>query len=106
MSDFAAEVTAALGRSILPSVIARGATGLRVVAAEDGVVTLAADGSPGAVRPILGRIEAQLRAAVPGVTAVRLAAAVRNVMYPVTLSSGIDVRNGNSRRYSISRTPP
>ena len=74
MSDLAAEVTAALGRSILPSVIARGATGLRVVAAEDGVVTLTADGSPGAVLPILGRIEAQLRAAVPGVTAVRLAA--------------------------------
>jgi Fe-S cluster biogenesis protein NfuA len=75
VSDLAAEVTAALGRSILPSVIARGAAGLRVVAAEDGVVTLAADGSPGAVLPILGRIEAQLRAAVPGVTAVRLAAA-------------------------------
>jgi NFU1 iron-sulfur cluster scaffold homolog, mitochondrial len=75
VSDLAAEVTAALGRSILPSVIARGATGLRVVAAEDGVVTLAADGSPGAVLPILGRIEAQLRAAVPGVTAGRLAAA-------------------------------
>ena len=75
MSDLAAEVTAALGRSILPSVIARGAAGLRVVAAEDGVVTLAADGSPGAVLPILGRIEAQIRAAVPGVTAVRLALA-------------------------------
>jgi Fe-S cluster biogenesis protein NfuA len=74
VSDLAAEVTAALGRSILPSVIARGAAGLRVVAAEDGVVTLAADGSPGAVLPVLGRIEAQLRAAVPGVTAVRLAA--------------------------------
>jgi len=66
VSDLAAEVTAALGRSILPSVIARGAAGLRVVAAEDGVVTLAADGSPGAVLPILGRIEAQIRAAVPG----------------------------------------
>jgi NFU1 iron-sulfur cluster scaffold homolog, mitochondrial len=75
VSDLAAEVTAALGRSILPSVIARGAVGLRVVAADDGIVTLAADGSPGAVLPILGRIEAQLRAAVPGVTAVRLAAA-------------------------------
>jgi len=75
VSDLAAEVTAALGRSILPSVIARGAAGLRVVAADDGVVTLAADGSPGAVLPILDRIEAQLRAAVPGVTAVRLAAA-------------------------------
>ena len=75
MTDLAAEVTAVLGRSILPSVIARGATALHVVAAEDGVVTLRADGSPGAVLPILGRIEAQIRAAVPGVTAVRLASA-------------------------------
>ena len=75
MSDLAAEVTAALRHSILPSVIARGAATIRVVAAEDGVVTLQADGSPGAVRPILGRIEAQIRAAVPAVTAVRLASA-------------------------------
>jgi Fe-S cluster biogenesis protein NfuA len=75
VSDLAAEVAAALRRSILPSVIARGAATLRVVAAEDGVVTLQADGSPGAVLPILGRIEAQIRAAVPGVTAVRLASA-------------------------------
>ena len=75
MSDLADQVTAALSRSILPSVIARGAVGLRVVAADDGVVTLAADGSPGAVRPILRRIEAQIRAAVPGVTAVKLASA-------------------------------
>ena len=75
MSDLAAEVTAALRRSILPSVIARGAATIRVVAADDGVVTLAADGSPGAVRPILRRIEAQIRAAVPGVTAVKLASA-------------------------------
>ena len=75
MSDLAAEVTAALGRSILPSVIARGAAGLRVVAAEDGVVTLAADGSPGAGLPHLGRLAAQIRAAVPGVNAVRLASA-------------------------------
>jgi Fe-S cluster biogenesis protein NfuA len=75
VSDLAAEVTAALRHSILPSVIARGAATIRVVAAEDGVVTLAADGSPGAVRPILRRIEAQIRAAVPGVTAVKLAPA-------------------------------
>ncbi len=75
MSDLAAEVTAALRHSILPSVIARGAAAIRVVAAEDGVVTLQADGSPGAVGPILGRIEAQIRAAVPAVTAVRLASA-------------------------------
>jgi Fe-S cluster biogenesis protein NfuA len=74
VSDLAAAVTAALAHSILPSAIARGATAVRVAAAgEDGVITLEADGSPGAVLPILGRIEAQLRAAVPGVTAVRLA---------------------------------
>lgn len=76
MSDLAAAVTAALARSILPSAIARGATAIRVAAVDDdGVITLEADGSPGAVLPILGRIEAQIRAAVPGVTAVRLAAA-------------------------------
>jgi Fe-S cluster biogenesis protein NfuA len=72
VSDLAAEVTAALARSILPSVIARGAAGIRVSAADDGVITLEADGSPGAVLPVLGRIEAQIRAAVPAVTAVRL----------------------------------
>ena len=76
MSDLAAAVTAALARSILPSVIARGAVGIRVIAAgDDGVITLEADGSPGAILPILGRIEAQIRAAVPAVTAVRLAGA-------------------------------
>jgi len=76
VSDLAAAVTAALARSILPSAIARGATAIRVAAVgDDGVITLEADGSPGAVLPILGRIEAQIRAAVPGVTAVRLAAA-------------------------------
>ena len=75
MSDLAAAVTAALARSILPSVIARGGTAIRVAAAtDDGVITLEADGSPGAVRPILGQIERQIRAAVPGVTAVTLAA--------------------------------
>ena len=74
VSDLAAEVTDALARSILPSVIARGAAGIRVIAAgDDGVITLEADGSPGAVLPVLGRIEAQIRAAVPAVTAVRLA---------------------------------
>jgi Fe-S cluster biogenesis protein NfuA len=73
VSDLVAEVTAALAASILPSVIARGAT-IRVADSSDGVITLEVSGSPGAVLPILGRIEAQIRAAVPRVTAVRLAA--------------------------------
>jgi Fe-S cluster biogenesis protein NfuA len=75
VSDLAAQVTAALSRSILPSVIARGAAAIRVAADDDGVITLEVPGSPGAVLPILSRIEAQIRAAVPGVTAVRLTAA-------------------------------
>ena len=71
MTDLAAEVTAALERSILPSVIARGGA-VRVAAAAGGVVTLEVTGSPGAVFPLPRRIEAQIRAAVPGITAVRL----------------------------------
>ena len=70
MSDLAAQVTAVLARSVLPSVIARGGT-IRVVAA-DGIVTLEVTGSPGAVFPLASRIEAVIRAAVPGITAVRL----------------------------------
>ena len=73
MTDLAAQVTAALERSILPSVIARGGA-VRVTAATDGVVTLEVTGSPGAVYPLAARIEAVIRAAVPGITAVRLAA--------------------------------
>ena len=72
MSDLAVRVTAALERSILPSVIARGGA-LRVAGVgTDGVVTLEATGSPGAVFPLASRIEAALRAAVTGITAVRL----------------------------------
>jgi NFU1 iron-sulfur cluster scaffold homolog, mitochondrial len=72
VSDLAAQVTAALARSVLPSVIARGGA-IRVVAAADGIVTLEVSGSPGAVFPLASRIEAAIRAAVPQVTAVRLA---------------------------------
>ena len=64
MTDLTAEVTAALTRSVLPSVIARGAA-VRVAAAADGVVTLEVTGSPGAVFPLASRIEALIRAAVP-----------------------------------------
>jgi Fe-S cluster biogenesis protein NfuA len=73
VTDLAAQVAAALARSVLPSVIARGAA-LRVVAVEQGVATLEVSGSPGAVVPLTARIEAQLRAAVPGLTGVRIVA--------------------------------
>jgi NFU1 iron-sulfur cluster scaffold homolog, mitochondrial len=72
VSDLAAQVTAALARSVLPSVIARGGA-IRVAGAgTDGVVTLEVTGSPGAALPLASRIEAAIRAAVPGITAVRL----------------------------------
>ena len=71
MTGLAAQVTAALERSVLPSVIARGGA-VRVAAARNGVVTLEVTGSPGAVFPLASRIEAVIRAAVPGITAVRL----------------------------------
>jgi Fe-S cluster biogenesis protein NfuA len=73
VTDLAAKVAAVLERSVLPSVIARGAA-LQVVAVEDGIATVEVTGSPGAVLPLASRIEAQVRAAVPEVTAVRLAA--------------------------------
>src|SRR5207253_2767677 len=57
-------VRAALERSIVPTIIARGGA-LRLLSVEDGVVTLEASGSPGAIVPAASRIEAQLRAAVP-----------------------------------------
>jgi len=73
VTDLAAQVTAALERGILPSVIARGGA-VRVAAAGDGIVTLEVTGSPGAVFPLASRIEAVIRAAVPGITGVRLVA--------------------------------
>lgn len=69
--DLTARVMAAMERSILPTVIARGAA-VRVAAAGDGVVTLEVTGSPGAVFPLASRIEALIRAAVPEITTVRL----------------------------------
>jgi Fe-S cluster biogenesis protein NfuA len=71
VTDLAGQVAAALERSVLPTVIARGAV-VRVTAAVDGIVTLEVTGSPGAVLPLASRIEALIRAAVPGITAVRL----------------------------------
>src|SRR5207247_10912409 len=44
----------------------------RVKSVEDGVVTLEASGSPGAIVPAIERIQPLLRAAVPQVTAVHV----------------------------------
>jgi Fe-S cluster biogenesis protein NfuA len=69
--DLRARVASVLERALLPAVIARGGT-LRVVAVEQGIVTLEPSGSPGAVLPLVGRIESLIRATFPDVTGVRL----------------------------------
>ena len=71
MTDLTGQVAAALEKSLLPSVIARGAA-VRVLGVEDRVAVLELTGSPGAVLPLASRIEAQVRAAVPGLSGVRI----------------------------------
>lgn len=73
VTGLAARVAAEVERSVLPSVIARGGS-VRVADVRDGVVTLEASGSPGAALPLADRVEALIRAAVPGVSAVRIIA--------------------------------
>jgi cystathionine gamma-synthase len=70
-SDAEAAVVAAIERSVAAAVIARGGE-VRMIGVERGVVTLEATGSPGAIVPILSRIEALIRAAVPDVTEVNV----------------------------------
>jgi len=69
--DLVNKVSAALQRSVLPSVIARGGV-VRVVAVADGVATLEVGGSPGAVLPLASRIQDLLGTAVPEITGVRI----------------------------------
>jgi Fe-S cluster biogenesis protein NfuA len=71
VTELAGRVAAALERSVIPSVIARGAA-VRVAAVEDQVAVLEVTGSPGAVLPLAARIEAQVRAAVPEIAGVRI----------------------------------
>ena len=67
----AERVTAALQTSVLPSVIARGGE-IRVLGVEGAIVTLEVTGSPGAALPLMGRIEALIRRAVPEIVEVRI----------------------------------
>jgi Fe-S cluster biogenesis protein NfuA len=69
--DLIERVAAALERSVLPAVIARGGA-MRVAAVEDGVATLEVGGSPGAALPLASRIQDLLAAAVPEITGVRI----------------------------------
>jgi len=70
-SDVMRAVVAVVERSVAPAIIARGGS-VRVVSVEDGVVTLEASGSPGAIAPATARIETLLRTAVPGVAKLRV----------------------------------
>ncbi len=70
-ADVMAAVTAEIERSVAPTIIARGGM-VRVLAVDQGVVTLEASGSPGAILPAAAQIETLLCAAVPGVTEVRV----------------------------------
>ncbi|HSH99483.1 MAG TPA: NifU family protein [Reyranella sp.] len=69
--DIADKVEAALKTSVRPSVIARGGE-IRVVRVEDDTAVLEVTGSPGAALPLVGRIEALIRQAVPGIAKVRM----------------------------------
>ena len=64
-------VSATIDRALLPSITAR-AGSVRVVSVERGVVTLEADGSPGAIMPTVARIRTLLRAAVPEIVDVKI----------------------------------
>lgn len=64
-------VAVALQASVLPSVIARGGE-IRVLGVEDGTALLEVTGSPGAALPLLARIEALIRHAVPEIERVAM----------------------------------
>ena len=70
-SEVVAAVRDVVERSIAPLIIARGGT-VRLVSVENGVVTLEASGSPGAVLPAEMHVRSLLCGAVGEVTDVRL----------------------------------
>lgn len=70
-ADIADKVAAALQTSVLPSVIARGGE-LRVLRVDGDTVVLEVRGSPGAALPLVGRIEALIRQAVPEIAKVHM----------------------------------
>ena len=69
--DITARISAVVEETIGPAVIARGGS-IRVASVDGGRVTLEADGSPGAIVPMVARIEAMLRTAVPEITEVKV----------------------------------
>jgi Fe-S cluster biogenesis protein NfuA len=106
VTGLAAQVTAALEHSILPSVIARGGA-IRVASVTGGVVTLEVTGSPGAVLPLASRIQAQIRAAVPVITAVQLITPGTTPAEPATPSPhGAETLTAAARRILDAEVNP
>ena len=89
-TDIAARINAVVDGAVAPAVIARGGS-LRVVSVHGGAVTLEADGSPGAIVPMVARIEAILRTAVPEITEV-------NVSWPGATPPAADAEAGLADR--------
>jgi cystathionine gamma-synthase len=89
-ADVAAAVAAVVERSVAPSIMARGGA-VCIESVRDGVVTLEASGSPGAVLPAVPLIEALLCAAVPEVTAVKLVWPGNGVA-PDEIQGGLETR--------------
>ena len=69
--DITARISAVVEETIGPAVIARGGS-IRFVSVHGGLVTLEADGSPGAIVPMVARIEAMLRSSMPEITGVKI----------------------------------
>ena len=83
--DLAGKVTAALQTSVLPSVIARGGE-IRVLRVDGDMVVLEVTGSPGAALPLVGRIEALVRQAVPEIAKVQI---VGPAAAPASIGGGL-----------------
>jgi cystathionine gamma-synthase len=64
-------VTAVVERTVMPLLVARGAS-LRFVSVDHGIVTLGLQGSPGAILPAVERIRAVVRAASPDIVDVKI----------------------------------
>lgn len=70
-ADITARITAVVEATVAPAIIARGGS-IQVVSVDRGVVTLEAGGSPGAIVPMVARIEVLLRTAAPEITEVKV----------------------------------
>jgi cystathionine gamma-synthase len=71
-SDLVSRISGIIDERVAPLIIARGGA-VRVRSVDEGVLVLEVSGSPGAVVPVIGQIEALVRAVVGGISDVRVA---------------------------------